>query len=91
MDERDEQQPEGLLKARAANMGRPHRRRQRPAEPVAAFQPLRQSPDPEHAEPPTRQCGDCGTHIQEHRLRAMPSAIRCLECQRAFELARAGS
>lgn len=29
----------------------------------------------------TRECADCGIEIPEERRRALPSAIRCIECQ----------
>jgi len=33
-------------------------------------------------------CADCGEEIPEPRRRAMPSAIRCIECQAWIELLR---
>lgn len=30
-------------------------------------------------------CADCGTEIPPERRRAMPSAIRCIDCQAWFE------
>ena len=30
-------------------------------------------------------CVDCGAEIPADRLRAVPEAVRCLECQRVFE------
>jgi RNA polymerase-binding transcription factor len=30
-------------------------------------------------------CVDCGREIPAGRLRAVPEAVRCLECQRSFE------
>jgi RNA polymerase-binding transcription factor DksA len=31
------------------------------------------------------RCRDCGRDIAADRLRAVPEAVRCLECQRRFE------
>lgn len=36
------------------------------------------------------ECVACGADIDYRRLRAAPSAIRCIECQRKFEKAQAG-
>lgn len=33
-------------------------------------------------------CEDCGKPIPEARLKAMPEATRCVECQRRYEAAR---
>ena len=30
-------------------------------------------------------CVDCGAEIAAERLKAVPEAVRCLECQRSFE------
>jgi RNA polymerase-binding transcription factor DksA len=30
-------------------------------------------------------CVECGAEISAERLKAVPEAVRCLECQRAFE------
>ena len=30
-------------------------------------------------------CADCGIDIEFERLRANPTALRCIECQRAYE------
>lgn len=32
-----------------------------------------------------KECEDCGNFISEKRLKAMPSAIRCLACQEKYE------
>jgi RNA polymerase-binding transcription factor DksA len=36
-------------------------------------------------------CSDCGSAIDFERLRAYPTAKRCIECQRRHERAHAGS
>jgi hypothetical protein len=79
--ERDKHKLEGLLKARSADMGRRRRRIQPQVAPIAA--PV--GPIVEGEPAPSRPCGDCGGEISLRRLRAMPSALRCLDCQRAFE------
>jgi|SRR6185369_1323735 len=36
-------------------------------------------------------CASCGEEISERRLKALPTAIYCLECQQDFEQARTGA
>ena len=36
------------------------------------------------------QCTECGAEIDYRRLRAYPSALRCIGCQRRFEKTHAG-
>jgi DnaK suppressor protein len=36
---------------------------------------------------PDGRCVDCGTQIPAERLEALPSAVRCVRCQAAWELA----
>jgi hypothetical protein len=50
--------------------------------------------DPEPPLPPPRPqqsgtCGDCARAIGVARLRVVPDALRCIDCQRAFEAAGA--
>jgi len=40
--------------------------------------------------PGTAECADCGDPIPKARRRALPSAIRCLNCQEYFERIRRG-
>jgi phage/conjugal plasmid C-4 type zinc finger TraR family protein len=35
-------------------------------------------------------CEDCGDHIPAARRQAMPSAIRCISCQSAFDFMNKG-
>lgn len=42
----------------------------------------------ELAAPGTIECFDCGAEISAARRRALPSAIRCLDCQESFERGR---
>jgi RNA polymerase-binding transcription factor DksA len=35
-------------------------------------------------------CSECGAEIDYRRLRAYPSALRCIDCQRRFETTHQG-
>ena len=85
MEENDKRQLEGLLQARSEDLR--HGRRPRTRRPVADPPPERRAPGTEARQAPAsgRHCEGCGEPIGTRRLRAMPGATRCLECQRAAE------
>jgi RNA polymerase-binding transcription factor DksA len=90
VEESNKHQLEGLLKARSDDMRQSRRSRNR--RPVADPAPERRAADQATgAHAPARSCEACGGQITPHRLRAMPRATRCLECQRAAEHAAARS
>ena len=78
-------QLEGLLQARSDDLreGRVRRRR-RPVEDPPFERPASGS---DQGETPTRACAGCSEQIAPRRLRVLPSATRCLDCQRASEQA----
>jgi RNA polymerase-binding transcription factor DksA len=90
MEERDKHKLEGLLKARSQVMRQGRRPRHRRAVPD---DPTWRAPDEMSgaAADPGRRCAECGEEIAPRRVRAMPRATRCLECQRAAEAAAARS
>jgi hypothetical protein len=80
---------ETLLRERSAEMTRTRDAAQ--LHPSLDDVPLHQ-PDPLPADPaPVVEvtlegtCTDCGDRISAGRLRALPDALRCVSCQRAFE------
>jgi hypothetical protein len=89
LEENDKRQLEGLLQARSEDMRhgrRPHRR-----QPVPT--PVLERPLPaterSYDVASVRRCEECGGEIGTRRLRAMPRATLCLDCQRSAE--RAGT
>jgi Prokaryotic dksA/traR C4-type zinc finger len=85
VEESNKHQLEGLLKARSEDMrqGRRPRSRRPVADPASA---RRTAGDAGTAvDAPSRSCAACGGEITPHRLRAMPRATRCIDCQRAAE------
>jgi Prokaryotic dksA/traR C4-type zinc finger len=77
--------PAALLDREPAQ-GRPHHQRvtERPGvEPHRSERPPRRqaAPQPVHAEP----CRSCTRPIGNARLHAVPDAVRCIDCQFAFE------
>jgi RNA polymerase-binding transcription factor DksA len=88
VDERDKHKLEGLLQARSEDMGRRRRPRSRRSLDDPAYERPRPAREEPAVPPSVRECGDCGAEIAPRRVRAMPSATRCLGCQRAFERAQ---
>jgi len=90
MEERDKRQLEGLLQARSEDMR--HGRRPRARRPIPAVIFERPVPATERSYEDTssaRRCEECGAEVGTRRLRAMPRATLCLDCQRSAE--RAGT
>ena len=87
MEDSAKRQLEGLLQARSEDMrhGRGPRRRQQVQE-IVFERPLparARSYDTSSVRP----CDECGDDIGARRLRAMPRALLCLDCQRSAEQA----
>jgi hypothetical protein len=66
-----------------------------PPEPPAAHAPAAllepEPPQPRPPHPPrTGTCGDCARPIGAAHMRVVPDALRCIDCQRAFEAAAGG-
>jgi Prokaryotic dksA/traR C4-type zinc finger len=77
---------ETLLRARSAEMTRTRAQ----THPSLSDVPIAQAP-PTTPEPVLEvslegTCCDCGDRIPSARLKALPGAVRCVPCQRAFEL-----
>jgi hypothetical protein len=91
VEKSDKEQLEGLLQARSEDMR--HGRRTRRSRPVAApvFEPPAPVIDRSRGTSSVRSCEVCGGEIGARRLRAMPRATRCLDCQRSAERAVAPS
>jgi RNA polymerase-binding transcription factor DksA len=83
LEETYKDQLEGLLQARSEDMGLARRRRRVRSAPGQVFERIALAPSVSSA----RCCDDCGAEIAARRLRAMPSATRCLRCQRSLEQA----
>jgi len=87
VEKSDKRQLEGLLQARSEDL-RHGRRRRVPApvsDPPASVVETPAAP----ATSSVRPCEECGGEIGTRRLRAMPRATRCLDCQRSAERAAA--
>ena len=84
-------QLEGLLKARSEDLRNGRRVRNRRVMPETLAQPALAGAERRDDEAASRPCASCGGGIAPPRLRAMPRATRCLECQRAVEAALAPS
>jgi phage/conjugal plasmid C-4 type zinc finger TraR family protein len=83
----DKRQLEGLLQARSEDM-RHGRRPRRGTLVTTAFVEASVTPDvvtPTNSS--ARCCETCGDEIGARRLRAMPRAALCLDCQRSAERA----
>ena len=87
MEESDKRQLEGLLQARSEDMR--HGRRPRAQRPIPGVLFERPVPATERSYDTSsvRRCEACGREIGIRRLRAMPRATLCLDCQRSTELA----
>jgi len=83
LEETYKDQLEGLLQARSEDMGLARRRRRSRPVPGQVFERATVVPSASSARP----CDACGDEIPAHRLRAMPSATRCVLCQRSAEQA----
>jgi DksA/TraR C4-type zinc finger protein len=88
VEESNKRQLEGLLQARSEDLrhGR-YPRRRRPATTLAFEQPDVAAEGPVRSAS-ARSCEACGGEVGARRLRAMPRATLCLECQRSAERAR---
>jgi Prokaryotic dksA/traR C4-type zinc finger len=88
----DKRQLEGLLQARSEDMR--HGRRPRSRTPVATSVVVEPSIAPTVV-PPTPSgapcCVTCGDGIGTRRIRAMPRATLCLDCQRSAEQAESAT
>jgi RNA polymerase-binding transcription factor DksA len=85
---REIERVESLLRERSAELKRIHLRHRHPdlelrdspsAEPVDAHAAR-------HAQARSATCADCGSPILPSRLRAVPGTVRCVSCQRQFEV-----
>jgi RNA polymerase-binding transcription factor DksA len=87
VDDSDKHKLEGLLQARSEDLrqSRHGRRRRVVADAGPAREPA--AAGRAQAAASARRCAECGADIPARRLRAMPRATRCLDCQRATERA----
>jgi hypothetical protein len=85
---------ETLLRERSAEMTRTRAPAQlHPSldDPIPAPPDVAAQPDPLPASVPEvpvtleGTCTDCGDRISAARLKALPDAVRCVSCQRAYE------
>ena len=91
MEENAKQQLEGLLQARSEDMRHGRRPRRRQPVPGIAFERPLPPTDRASDAASVRRCEECGDEIGTRRLRAMPRASLCLDCQRSAERAAAAS
>jgi hypothetical protein len=89
VDEISKHQLEGLLKARCDDLRHVRRRLPPRDEPGAGASLPAAGAAPIDIPAPARTCAGCAGAIGVRRLRAMPTATRCLGCQRAAEAATA--
>jgi hypothetical protein len=91
VEKSDKRQLEGLLQARSEDLRhgrRPGRPRRVPAPVSDPHASVVETP-PAAATSSVRPCEGGGGEIGKRRMRAMPRATRCLDCQRSAESAAA--
>ncbi len=89
MEESDKRQLEGLLQARSEDMRHGRRPRTRRPIPAVVFERPVPATERSYDTSSVRRCEECGGEIGARRIRAMPRATLCLDCQRSAE--RAGT
>jgi len=89
MEESDKRQLEGLLQARSADMRHGRRPRARRSIQGLVYDPPVPATEASYDTSSVRRCEECGGEVGTRRLRAMPRATLCLDCQRSAE--RAGT
>jgi len=91
LEDSDKQQLEGLLQARSEDMRHGRRPRRSAGVATAVLERPISATERSYDTSSVRRCEECTGEIGARRLRALPRAMLCLDCQRSAERAAGAS